>query len=210
MNRLRQLREEKGYSLRELGLKVGMSASVLGNYEREDRQPKLDVWEKLADFFDVSTSYIMGISDERNEVNELLKRKISNMIEQKINSTDEENEVLFFLNFLIDDITNFVNALIYEKDSEFQVRIIDNMSSIVKLMSSMVAETDKKKITEITRNIYFINDLYTGNLFYSYTIDNGRELLSPVEANEIFLNKTTAINQNINKEFFDWFAKYYD
>lgn len=210
MNRLRQLREEKGYSLRELGLKVGMSASVLGNYEREDRQPKLDVWEKLADFFDVSTSYIMGISDERNEVNELLKRKISNMIEQKINSTDEENEVLFFLNFLIDDITNFVNALIYEKDSEFQVRIIDNMSSIVKLMSSMVAETNKKKITEITRNIYFINDLYTGNLFYSYTIDNGRELLSPVEANEIFLNKTTAINQNINKEFFDWFAKYYD
>ncbi|MGT4665089.1 helix-turn-helix domain-containing protein [Enterococcus hirae] len=210
MNRLRQLREEKGYSLRELGLKVGMSASVLGNYEREDRQPKLDVWEKLADFFDVSTSYIMGISDERNEVNELLKRKISNMIEQKINSTDEENEVLFFLNFLIDDITNFVNALIYEKDSEFQVRIIDNMSSIVKLMSSMVAETDKKKITEITRNIYFINELYTGNLFYSYTIDNGRELLSPVEANEIFLNKTTAINQNINKEFFDWFAKYYD
>ena len=210
MNRLRQLREEKGYSLRELGLKVGMSASVLGNYEREDRQPKLDVWEKLADFFDVSTSYIMGISDERNEVNELLKRKISNMIEQKINSTDEENEVLFFLNFLIDDITNFVNAVIYEKDSEFQVRIIDNMSSIVKLMSSMVAETDKKKITEITRNIYFINDLYTGNLFYSYTIDNGRELLSPVEANEIFLNKTTAINQNINKEFFDWFAKYYD
>ncbi|HFD0848353.1 TPA: helix-turn-helix domain-containing protein [Enterococcus hirae] len=210
MNRLRQLREEKGYSLRELGLKVGMSASVLGNYEREDRQPKLDVWEKLADFFDVSTSYIMGISDERNEVNELLKRKISNMIEQKINSTDEENEVLFFLNFLIDDITNFVNALIYEKDSEFQVRIIDNMSSVVKLMSSMVAETDKKKITEITRNIYFINELYTGKLFYSYTIDNGRELLSPVEANEIFLNKTTAINQNINKEFFDWFAKYYD
>lgn len=67
MNRLRQLREEKGYSLRELGLKLNMNASVLGNYERGDRQPRIDVWEKLADFFEVTPAYMMGLSSKKND-----------------------------------------------------------------------------------------------------------------------------------------------
>lgn len=63
MNRLRELREKEGLSLKELGEKVHMSASVLGNYEREDRNPKKEVWEKLAKHFGVSTPYIMGLTD---------------------------------------------------------------------------------------------------------------------------------------------------
>lgn len=69
MNRLRELREERGYSLRELGEKLEMNASVLGNYEREDRQPKIEIWERIAAFFNVTPAYIMGLSPIREATN---------------------------------------------------------------------------------------------------------------------------------------------
>lgn len=70
MNRLRELREKKGYSLKKLGEETVMNASVLGNYERGDRNPKQEVWKKLADYFGVSVPYIMGfdITKGKNEV----------------------------------------------------------------------------------------------------------------------------------------------
>lgn len=66
MNRLRELRENKNLTLKQLEKQINMNASVLGNYERGDRQPKIEVWETLADFFDVSVPYIMGL-EELNE-----------------------------------------------------------------------------------------------------------------------------------------------
>lgn len=68
-NRLKQLREEKGFSLNEMSEKTGFPYQTLRNYEIEKRQPKRDVWDKLADFFEVSTAYIMGLSQERNVIN---------------------------------------------------------------------------------------------------------------------------------------------
>lgn len=68
-NKLKELREEKDLSLDELGRLVNIPKTSLSNYERAKRQPKRDVWDKLADFFGVSTAYIMGLSQERNVIN---------------------------------------------------------------------------------------------------------------------------------------------
>ena len=98
MNKLRELREEKGYSLRELGEKIGMSASVIGNYERGDREPKLEVWEKLADYFEVSVPYIMGVSDIKNELSSSLEfgnhfsTSVLAGIINKLENMDDEEE----------------------------------------------------------------------------------------------------------------------
>ncbi|PLA80805.1 hypothetical protein CYR81_07020 [Enterococcus faecalis] len=75
MNRLRQLREQNHLSLSKLGEKLGMSAAVLGNYERGDREPKVDIWKKIANFFDVDTAYLMGLTDSpRSEQNTIDKK----------------------------------------------------------------------------------------------------------------------------------------
>ena len=68
VNKLRELRSEKGLTLRtavkELNKKTGLSISpdTLAKYERGVREPKLVVWQKLADFYNVSILYIQGIS----------------------------------------------------------------------------------------------------------------------------------------------------
>lgn len=210
MNRLRQLREEKGYSLRQLGLEVDMNASVLGNYERGDRQPRIDVWEKLANFFNVSTPYIMGISNERNEMDDLLKKKINNILEKKSFGNDENNEVAIFIEILLNDITQFINSLLHENDRDFQIQTLDAMSDFIKLMSAAIPESENSKIESLTYNLSFLKDLYTGSLFYGYHEDNKYELLDSGEVSQRFLESTISINDNFNKTYLDWFKQYYD
>lgn len=69
-NRLKELRKEHGLTLKEVSCeldqnKVKISPDALAKYERGDREPKIDTWQKLADFFKVPTEYLMGITNDR-------------------------------------------------------------------------------------------------------------------------------------------------
>lgn len=70
MNRLRELRKKKSLSLKEESEELQknnltITPDALAKYERGDREPKLETWEKLADFFKVSPSYLMGLTDDK-------------------------------------------------------------------------------------------------------------------------------------------------
>jgi repressor LexA len=62
--RLKELREQKGLSQDAFSKDIGVSQSTVGNWESGTRHPKMDVLEKIARYFDVSTDYLLGRSDE--------------------------------------------------------------------------------------------------------------------------------------------------
>ncbi len=69
-NRLKELRKEHGLILKEVSSQLEqnnlkISPDALAKYERGDREPKLETWQKLADFFKVPTEYLMGITNDR-------------------------------------------------------------------------------------------------------------------------------------------------
>ena len=64
MNRLKELRQKNNLTLKELGQKVGMANNTLSQYETGKREPKLETWNKLAVFFNVSIPYLQGIDEE--------------------------------------------------------------------------------------------------------------------------------------------------
>ena len=64
-NRLKQLRMEKGLTQEELGNQLGLANNTISRYEKGDREPKIDTWQKLAGFFKVPTEYLMGITNDR-------------------------------------------------------------------------------------------------------------------------------------------------
>lgn len=64
-NRLKELRMENNLTLRELGKQLRMKNSTLSQYEMERREPKIEIWEKIADFFHVPTEYLMGLTNDR-------------------------------------------------------------------------------------------------------------------------------------------------
>lgn len=64
-NRIRELREENNLTLKGLSNKLksegySLSASSLIKYERGERNPSLETWQKLSDFFNVPVAYLQG------------------------------------------------------------------------------------------------------------------------------------------------------
>ena len=59
-DRLKQLREERGLTKRELCDQTGISERAYLTYEFVEREPKISVVSKLADFYDVTTDYLLG------------------------------------------------------------------------------------------------------------------------------------------------------
>lgn len=53
-------RSKKGLSQQELSNRLGFNHATYARYETGDTQPDFDTLQKLADFFDVSTDYILG------------------------------------------------------------------------------------------------------------------------------------------------------
>ena len=67
-NRIRELRKKHNLTLKELSSRLketdtNISSDALGKYERGDRNPKIDKWQELADFFGVSIPYLQGYAE---------------------------------------------------------------------------------------------------------------------------------------------------
>ena len=64
MNRIKQLRKQKGITVKDLAEKLGIAQSMLTNYENGGSTPRNSAfWEELAEFFDVSVGYLMGVTE---------------------------------------------------------------------------------------------------------------------------------------------------
>lgn len=58
--RLRKLRERRRVSRRVLADLCGVSKSTMSRYERGEQEPAARVVVELADYFDVTTDYLLG------------------------------------------------------------------------------------------------------------------------------------------------------
>lgn len=61
--KLKELREEKGLSQEKLGELFNMTQAAIGKYEKGTREPSLNLLIKFADFFKVTTDYLLGRED---------------------------------------------------------------------------------------------------------------------------------------------------
>ena len=66
MNRLKQLRLEKGLLQQDVAKIIDVSDRAVGFYENEKRDMSTEILTKLADFFNVSIDYLLGKTDIRN------------------------------------------------------------------------------------------------------------------------------------------------
>lgn len=58
--RLRKLRERRRINQKALGECCGLSKNIIGKYEKGEREPTVKSLIKIADFFEVSTDYLLG------------------------------------------------------------------------------------------------------------------------------------------------------
>lgn len=61
--RLKELREEKGLTQKELAEKLGINSVTYLHYEKAQREPPLALLADMAAFFDVSVDYLLGLKE---------------------------------------------------------------------------------------------------------------------------------------------------
>ena len=64
-DRIKALRVEHFLKQKELGKMIGVAESTVSMYELSQRNPDLEILKKLAQIFDVSTDYLLGLSDKK-------------------------------------------------------------------------------------------------------------------------------------------------
>ncbi|MBR6778958.1 MAG: helix-turn-helix transcriptional regulator [Clostridia bacterium] len=60
---LKELRESKNISQRKLGEFFGVANQTISSWEKGINEPDLDTLIKIAEFFEVSTDYLLGIEE---------------------------------------------------------------------------------------------------------------------------------------------------
>ena len=75
-NRLKELRIKRKLTLDDIETKTGIKRGTYSNYENGNTEPKLEVWQELARFFNVSVPYLQGFNEHKpNRLKELRNKK---------------------------------------------------------------------------------------------------------------------------------------
>ena len=91
-NRLRVLRKEKNLTLRELSAIVNISYSNIAMLERGERNFTADTVKSFAEFFNVSSDYLLGLSDIRNASQSSNTLNVDSVDVEILNTIKELNE----------------------------------------------------------------------------------------------------------------------
>ncbi|MDU2559962.1 MAG: helix-turn-helix transcriptional regulator [Streptococcus mitis] len=94
MNRLKELRKQKGLTQQGLADKISVSKITVLRWENEERQIKPEKAQQLADFFGVSVGYLLGYSEYRELEKALDKTIFSNYPDVETFLTQEIKELI--------------------------------------------------------------------------------------------------------------------
>ena len=74
---LKQLRKSHNLTQKELGFQLGLSKAVISKYENGMGYPAFDVLIRMADYFKVTTDYLLGVEKSKTlDVSKLSETQI--------------------------------------------------------------------------------------------------------------------------------------
>lgn len=117
-NRIKQLRKEKGLTLKELSLNVGIPTSTISQYENERRKIAGDALKTLSSFFKVPEDYILGAWSEK-EVLELMSSSLLANYKRIFEMAREYYDEYFFFNDIDLDTFSEEEGHFYEVPGTF-------------------------------------------------------------------------------------------
>lgn len=79
-SRIKQLRQKRGVIQEILAAELGITQQMLSKYERDITLIKVDILKKIAAYFNVTTDYLLGVSDVKRDIKGQMKRWMHIMI----------------------------------------------------------------------------------------------------------------------------------
>jgi len=101
-NIIRDLRKQKGITQKELAQLLQLSESTIGMYERNERQPDYNSLIRIADYFNVSTDFLLGrdFNVKENRNSKELDQWLNDI---KLAPSQKREELKRFWNFIMQE-----------------------------------------------------------------------------------------------------------
>ena len=133
MNRLKELRQEKKLSQKELAENIGVHYRTLQNWENGESQIKPEKAQQLADYFGVSVGYLLGY-EEAKTLENILKdaEEYLEMTEDDLLSDNYSSRIKIALSEM-SDIPVLKNEIIYNLD----FLSYDNLKAICQIINEL-------------------------------------------------------------------------
>lgn len=188
MNRLKELRKEKGLTQVELANIVNVSKITVLRWENEERQIKPDKAQQLADYFGVSVGYLLGFSNdvekhpfEWDEISEISKPYLVKELEKRRQERREELRVLrdFAKN---NDLTENINN-VTQKLEDIVIPCLD-LNAQLKAKQKF-SDSEKKALGYLENQVLNLNSAFSQTLL---TIFKGMQSIDEYKNMENVLN----------------------
>lgn len=188
MNRLKELRKEKGLTQVELANIVNVSKITVLRWENEERQIKPDKAQQLADYFGVSVGYLLGFSNdiekhpfEWDEISEISKPYLVKELEKRRQERREELRVLrdFAKN---NDLTENINN-VTQKLGDIVIPYLD-LNAQLKAKQKF-SDSEKKALGYLENQVLNLNSAFSQTLL---TIFKGMQSIDEYKNMENVLN----------------------
>ncbi len=123
-DRVKKLSEERGESLKTVARKLEFSENAF--YKWKKQSPKSEALQKVADYFDVSTDYLLGRTDKKRyyDLTEKDEKDIQKELEKMINSMNSNSGFAAFDGSTMDDLD--------EEDKELLIASLEQSLRIAK------------------------------------------------------------------------------
>lgn len=142
-NRIAKLRKEKNLSQAQLAKETGLTRQAISLYEIGKREPKLETWVKLADFFNVPVPYLQGITFK----------------DFKFGSNDSFEQIAYDYG-LLDNYAEFANNISEDKRKTISEAVILFKSTIIQLLemdNRYKSDTYQEYLKSLIGVVYFLS-----------------------------------------------------
>lgn len=148
MNRIKEVRKKKGLSLQQVADAVGLGNNTISRYETGKREPKLETWNKLAEYFNVPTSYLMGLSDDVNGWKEWAEntgysvKQIKDEIQRLIKTKRLDSSAN--IQYQIDQAVKSLDSSSYSTTQGVQHELVFQLTNLISKVDGAFLEPQKK------------------------------------------------------------------
>ena len=156
------LRKEKGLSQKQVAADLGVSQALLSHYEKGIRECGLDFVIKVADYYGVSTDYLLGRTPQRNGATIAIS-DLPEAVETETKSHMAKSSLLSVLNKkLIVNSIELIFDVLEDIGSKGLTTEVSNylMYSVYKMFRIVYSSGDKNP-----KGIFSVNDSIWGGVF---------------------------------------------
>lgn len=177
-DRFRLLKDESGATLKELSEQLDITVPNL-SYYMKGREPSYDILIKIADYFNVTTDWLIGHTDERNtsqssiiaEIEKQLNLEDADRLSGKARESFLKQQYSLY-NTMVDMYSFFLSTdNSYSQDGKYFSPAVCNLLNLhIKELNKGFANLSKDSILNLMKKEELIADvLQTSVLFSSYS-----------------------------------------